>query len=171
MVMRSNKPRINKEIRFKADVRVVDESGVLIGMMPAREALAIAEERSLDLVEIAPDSRPPVCKIMDYGKFLYSTKKSMKKNKTPPMKEMKFTPNTDVNDVITKVKKIKGFLSKGSRVQAIVRFRGRQNAHPEIGVNLLNQVREMIEQEIDHVRFSIKKAERSVIMMIERVVA
>jgi len=166
--MRTNKTRINREIRFRSDIKLINENGELIGMMPVRKALSIAEDKNLDLVEIAPQARPPVCKLMDYGKFLYKTKKNMKKQKAPSMKEMKFTPNTDINDIKTKVNKIKGFLEKGSKVQATVRFKGRQNAHPEIGFNLLGEVKRMIEEEVDSIRCSIKHAERSIVMMIER---
>jgi translation initiation factor IF-3 len=166
--MRNSKTRTNREIRFRSDIRLIDEGGDLIGTMPVREALSIAEEKNLDLVEISPHARPPVCKIMDYGKFLYDTKKAIKKQKGPALKEIKFRPNTEKNDILTKTEQIKKFLSRGDRVQTVVRFKGRQNAHPEVGMNLLIAVKELIEREMDAVKFSIKKADRSIIMMIER---
>lgn len=136
-------PRINKSIRV-ASVRVVLEDGTQLGVMSSNDARAKAEEMELDLVEISPNVKPPVCKIIDYGKFKYDEKKRKnlaKKNQTKvEMKIIKLRPKTDVHDIGFKSKNARKFLEEGNKVQFEVRFRGRENAHPETGRAVLDKI-------------------------------
>jgi len=136
-------PRMNKSIRVSS-VRVVLADGTQQGIMPIAEALAKAEEMEMDLVEISPEVRPPVCKIIDYGKFLYAEKKRKnvaKKNQTKvELKQIKLRPKTDVHDIAFKSKHARKFLEEGNKVQFEVRFRGRENAHPEVGKAILDKI-------------------------------
>lgn len=108
------------------------------------EALAKAEERGLDLVEVAPNAKPPVCRIMDYGKFKYEQSKKIqearKKQTTIQIKEIKMSPRTDLHDLDVKKRRIKQFIEDGNKVKVTVKFRGRENAHPELGHTLLNEI-------------------------------
>ena len=131
---------INEEILDK-EVRLIDDEGNQLGIMSAEEALKIAEERGFDLVKIAPNSTPPVCRIMDYGKFRFAQtkkEKEAKKNQhTIEIKEVRMSPSIDTNDFNTKLKNGRKFLADGDRVKVSVRFRGREMAHTEIGAQLL----------------------------------
>ena len=131
---------INEEILDK-EVRLIDDEGNQLGIMSAEEALKIAEERGFDLVKIAPNSTPPVCRIMDYGKFRFEQtkkEKEAKKNQhTIEIKEVRMSPSIDTNDFNTKLKNGRKFLADGDRVKVSVRFRGREMAHTEIGAQLL----------------------------------
>jgi len=123
---------INGQIRDK-EVRVIGENGDQLGVMSAAEAQKLADEAGLDLVKIAPTAKPPVCKIVDYGKFKYEQarkeKEAKKKQKTIEVKEIRMSPNIDTNDLNTKISAARKFLEKGDRVKVTIRFRGRELAH------------------------------------------
>lgn len=132
---------INEQIRDK-EVRVIGEEGEQLGIMSAREALKLAEEAGVDLVKIAPTAKPPVCKIVDYGKFKYEQtrkeKEAKKKQKVVEIKEIRLSPNIDTNDLNTKVNAAKKFISKGDRVKVTLRFRGREMAHMNTSKHILD---------------------------------
>ena len=135
--------RTNYKIRVP-EVRVVDATGKMLGLMPTNKARALAEAQGLDLVEITPSAQPPICKIMDYGKFRYQEsikqKEARKNAKATQVKEIKFRSGTDTGDVDRKVKDILGFIEQGNKVKISLKFRGRENAHKELGVELINRV-------------------------------
>ncbi len=135
--------RINKEITT-GDIRLIGEGGEQLGIVSVTEAHQIAEEKQLDLVEISPYAEPPVCRLMDYGKFLYSVAKkkqeSKKKQKQIIVKEVKFRPGTDVGDYDIKVRNLVRFLDAGNKVKVTLRFRGREMAHQELGMKMLKRV-------------------------------
>ena len=137
--------QINEEILDK-EVRLIGDEGEQLGIMSAAEALRIATERELDLVKIAPGSTPPVCKIMDYGKFRFEQtkkeKEAKKNQRVIEIKEIRMSPGIDTNDFNTKLKNGQKFLSDGDRVKVSVRFRGREMAHTEIGAQLLKEFAE-----------------------------
>ena len=134
--------QINEEIRDK-EIRVIGAEGDQLGIMTSAAALALAEEKELDLVKIAPNAVPPVCKIMDYGKFRFEQlkkEKEAKKNQhVVEVKEIRMSPSIDTNDFNTKVKSAQKFLKDGNRVKVTVRFRGREMAHTSLGADLLKQ--------------------------------
>jgi len=135
--------RTNEKIRAR-EVRVIDENGEQLGVMVPFEALKMARERSLDLVEISPNAVPPVCKIQDYGKFLYEKEKSdraaRKKQKVIVIKEVKFSVNVDEHDYVTKKNMAVRFLGEGDKVKASLRFKGRQMAHRDLGYKIINRL-------------------------------
>ena len=135
--------RINDRIRAR-EVRVIDENGEQLGILPPFEALRIARERGLDLVEVSPNAVPPVCRIQDYGRFLYEKEKSeraaRKKQKVITIKEVKFSVTVDEHDYQTKKNQAIRFLNEGDKVKASLRFRGRQMAHRELGYNIINRL-------------------------------
>ncbi|MGE4443096.1 MAG: translation initiation factor IF-3 [Desulfomicrobium sp.] len=141
------KARRNKQIRAK-EIRVVGDDGNQLGIMTVPEALEQAEEKGLDLVEVAPNAKPPVCKIMDYGKYLYEEKKKSqeaKKRQTQiQVKEIKFRPHTDDHDLMTKIKHIRRFIEDGDRCKVTVFFRGREMAHKDRGQVILDRIVEMV---------------------------
>ena len=132
--------QINEEIRDK-ELRVIGDNGEQLGIMSSAQALALAEEKELDLVKIAPQAKPPVCKIMDYGKFRFEQlkreKEARKNQRVVEIKEIRMSPGIDVGDFNVKLKNAQKFLSEGNRVKVTVRFRGREMAHTEIGRDLL----------------------------------
>ncbi|MDR3563174.1 MAG: translation initiation factor IF-3 [Negativicutes bacterium] len=132
--------RINEEIRAK-DVRLNSATNEQLGIMPLREALRLAAEQQLDLVEVAPLAKPPVCRIMDYGKFRYEQQKrekeTRKKQKIVTIKEVKVRPNIEDHDFLVKLKNAQRFLQDGDKVKATVMFRGRELTHPELGRQVL----------------------------------
>ena len=134
--------QINEEITDK-EVRLIDDEGAQLGIMSADEALKIATEKELDLVKIAPGSNPPVCRIMDYGKFRFEQakkeKEAKKNQRVIEIKEIRMSPSIDTNDLNTKLKNAQKFLADGDRVKVSVRFRGREMAHTEIGEVLLKE--------------------------------
>lgn len=143
---RDNRPRetrINERIRAR-EVRLIDEEGQMLGVMPSGQALGLARERGLDLVEVSPMAMPPVCKLMDYGRFKYDQAKreseARKHQKTTELKEIRLSPRTDDHDVAVKVRKIEELLAEGDKVKLGVRFRGREMAHPELGRQLLDRI-------------------------------
>ncbi|HJB19465.1 MAG TPA: translation initiation factor IF-3 [Candidatus Bariatricus faecipullorum] len=138
---------INEQIRDR-EVRVISESGEQLGIMSAREALKLAQEAELDLVKIAPMAKPPVCKIIDYGKFRYEQsrkeKEARKKQKTVDVKEVRLSPNIDTNDLNTKVNNAKKFIQKGNKVKVTLRFRGREMAHMQQSKHILDDFAELL---------------------------
>lgn len=140
---REREPRMNKAIRI-SPIRVIDEDGSQLGVMPTYAALKLAEEKALDLVEVQANSRPPVCKIMDYGKHKFEKKKkekeAKKNQKVVEIKEMKFRPKTDKNDFEVKLSHIKRFLEEDKKVRVTVMFRGREMIHQQIGLSILEKV-------------------------------
>ncbi|WP_242494105.1 translation initiation factor IF-3 [Salipiger sp. IMCC34102] len=141
--MRDTGPRINDRIRG-TDVRLIGAEGENVGVVSPERALVMAQDAGLDLVEISPNAKPPVCKIMDFGKFKYETQKkeaeARKKQKTIEIKEIKFRPNTDDHDYGVKMKNVYKFLENGDKVKITLRFRGREMAHQELGRQLLERV-------------------------------
>jgi translation initiation factor IF-3 len=138
---------MNNEINAP-EVRLIDDKGQMLGVMPPREALAIAEGRGLDLIEIAPTAKPPTCKIMDYGKYKYEEKKkekvARKKQVTITVKEVQLRPRTDQHDLDVKLRAARRFLLEGDKVKFNMRFLGREMAHQEFGFNLLKRVGESL---------------------------
>ncbi len=136
----SNNHMINEQIRDR-EVRVIDDQGNQLGLMSSRDAQRIAKERNLDLVKIAPKAKPPVCKIIDYGKFRYEQTKKDKENKKKQtivsLKEVRMSPNIEQHDIDTKMKNGRKFLTKGDKLKISVRFRGREMAHTSIGREML----------------------------------
>ncbi len=126
-------------------MRVIDADGEQVGVMLTRDAIAKAEENGLDLVEVSPNADPPVCKIMDYGKYLYQKDKAAhaakKKQKQIQVKEIKFRPGTEDGDFQHKVRQIKGFFEEGDKVKIVVRFRGREMAHQELGMQVIERLK------------------------------
>lgn len=136
--------RINEEIQAKS-VRLTGLKGEKIGIISTIEALSKSKKEGLDLVEISPHSKPPVCKIMNYGKFLYNKTKALKeqkrKQKIIHIKEVKFRPSTDEGDYQVKLRNLNRFLNDGDKVKVTLRYRGREMAHQEIGINVLNRIK------------------------------
>jgi len=128
---------INEQIRDK-EIRLIDENGEQLGIVSSREAQKIADERKLDLVKIAPTAKPPVCRIMDYGKYKFDQakkeKEARKKQKTVDVKELRLSPSIDTHDVQVKVKKANEFLKDGDKVKISIRFRGREIGHSKVGI-------------------------------------
>ena len=138
---------INGQIRDK-EVRVIAENGDQLGVMPVKEAMKLAQEAELDLVKIAPKAQPPVCKIIDYGKYRYELarkeKEAKKKQKTVEVKEVRLSPNIDTNDLNTKAGAARKFLTKGDRVKVTLRFRGREMAHMSSSKHVLDDFADML---------------------------
>ncbi len=138
---------INEQIRDR-EVRLISESGEQLGIMSARDAYKRAQEAGLDLVKIAPTAKPPVCKIIDYGKYKYELarkeKEARKKQKTIDVKEIRLSPNIDTNDLNTKVSAARKFISKGDKVKVSLRFRGREMAHVQSSKYILDEFAEQL---------------------------
>ncbi|MEC7237554.1 MAG: translation initiation factor IF-3 [Pseudomonadota bacterium] len=161
-------PRINGAIR-SPQVRCIDPDGNQLGILDTREAIAKAEDFGLDLVEVQPNAEPPVCKILDYGKFKYEAQKraneARKKQKTIDVKEIKFRPNIDEHDYQVKMRNMTKFLNGGDKVKVTLRFRGREMAHQELGANVLARVREETE-ELAKVEAMPKMEGRQMVMVL-----
>ena len=138
-------PRANRDIRGVRDVQLIDQDGQNRGVVAFFDALKLAEDAGLDLVEIAPNSEPPVCKILDYGKFRFNEQKKQaearKKQKVIEVKEVKLRPGIDDHDYDVKMRAMKGFFEDGDKVKVTLRFRGREMAHQDIGMRVLDRVR------------------------------
>ena len=138
---------INEQIRDR-EVRLISQDGEQLGIMSAREAMKIAMEAELDLVKIAPGAKPPVCKIIDYGKYKYEQtrkeKEAKKKQRTVEIKEVRLSPNIDKNDLNTKVNNARKFISKGNKVKVTLRFRGREMAHVQQSRHILDDFAELL---------------------------
>ena len=139
---------INEQIRDK-EVRLIGVNGEQLGIMPAKDALRLAREAELDLVKVAPAAKPPVCKIIDYGKFRYEMarkeKEAKKKQKIIEVKEVRLSPNIDVNDLNTKTNAARKFLEKGNKVKVTLRFRGREMAHMNASRHILEDFAKSLE--------------------------
>ena len=143
--------RINEEIRIR-EVRVTDVNGEQLGIMLTKDALRLAEEQHLDLVEVAPKARPPVCRIMDFGKYRYEQQKrdkeARKKQKVITVKEVKIRPNIEQHDFEVKLKNAQRFIEDGDKVKVTVMFRGRELSHPEIGNAVLDKMAKALEESV-----------------------
>ena len=161
-------PRINEEIRAR-ELRVVGPENEQIGIMSGREALALAEEKHLDLVEIAPNAKPPVARIMNYGKYRYEQQKrekeAKKKQKIVTLKEVKLRPHIEDHDFYVKMKAAQRFLDEGSKVKVTIMFRGREMSHPELGEKLLIRFADEL-KEVAHVEKAPKIEGRNMTMVI-----
>ena len=159
---------INEQIRDK-EVRVISESGEQLGIMSAKDAMKLAMEAELDLVKIAPTAKPPVCKIVDYGKFRYEQarkeKDAKKKQKTVEVKEVRLSPNIDTNDLNTKMNNAKKFIAKGNKVKVSLRFRGREMAHMSAIKHVLDDFADML-KEVANVEKAPKVEGRSMTMFL-----
>lgn len=137
-------PRVNEDIRVP-QVRLIDKDGEMIGVLSARDALLRAYDVGLDLVEISPNAVPPVCKILDFGKFKYEQQKkaneARKRQKVVEIKEIKVRPNIDDHDYDVKMRAAKGFIEEGDKVKVTLRFRGREMAHQDLGAKVLERIR------------------------------
>ena len=148
LTISKNDLQINEQIRDN-EIRVVSADGEQLGVMSAKEAQDIAYEKGMDLVKIAPQAKPPVCKIIDYGKYKYEQtrkeKEAKKKQKTVEIKEVRLSPNIDTNDLNTKVNNAKKFISKGNKVKVTLRFRGREMAHVQQSKHILDDFAKQLE--------------------------
>jgi translation initiation factor IF-3 len=160
--------RVNERIRVES-VRLIDAEGNQLGVVSSREALAMAQAQDLDLVEIAPTANPPVCRIMDYGKFKFDeaqkAKESRRKTQNVGVKEMKYRPKIGPGDFDTKTRLVERFLSEGHKVKVTIMFRGRESAHPELGKKILDRI---VERVADHgkVESAAKLDGRNMIMVL-----
>ena len=138
-------PRANRDIRGVREVQLIDEGGQNRGVMPFLDALRAAEDTGLDLVEIAPNSTPPVCKLLDYGRYRFNEQKKQaearKKQKTVEVKEIKLRPGIDDHDYDVKMRAMRSFFEEGNKVKVTLRFRGREMAHQDLGLRVLGRVR------------------------------
>ena len=143
--------RINEQITIDP-IRLLDNDGKMLGVVSLKTGLEKAEEVGLDLVEVSPNAKPPVCKIIDYGKFKYAAQKkaagAKKKQKTIDVKEVKFRPNIDTHDYEVKMRSVKKFLDSGDKVKVTMRFRGREMSHQDIGVRVLERIREELSDSV-----------------------
>ena len=141
--------QINEDIRDK-EVRLISEEGEQMGIMSATEALKISKEKNLDLVKIAPMANPPVCKIMDYGKFRFEKakreKEQRKNQKTIETKEIRLSLNIDTHDFNTKINQAKRFIADGNKLKVSIRFRGREMAHPELGLTIMQRAADALDE-------------------------
>ena len=161
-------PRTNQDIRVPR-VLLIDQFGEKQGEMPTTAALEAAEEAGLDLVEIVPNANPPVCKILDYGKFRFQEQKkkneARKRQKVVELKEIKLRPNIDQHDYDVKARAMTRFFEEGDKVKVTLRFRGREMAHPELGMKLLNKVQADFD-EVAKVEYAPRMEGRQMIMIL-----
>lgn len=161
-------PRSNKDIA-SPDVQLIDAEGTNHGTVRIETALDMAQQAGLDLVEIAPNSKPPVCKILDLGKYKYHAQKkaaeARKRQKTIEVKEIKMRPNIDTHDYEVKMRSVQKFLEEGDKVKVTMRFRGREMAHQNIGLELLNKVRDEME-ELSKVESTPRAEGRQMVMVL-----
>jgi translation initiation factor IF-3 len=161
-------PRVNREIDARS-IRLVGPEGEMIGVVTLREGLVMAEEAGLDLVEVSPNADPPVCKILDYGKFKFEAQKkkneARKKQKVIEVKEIKLRPNIDDNDYDVKMRAMRKFLGEGDKVKVTLRFRGRELAHQDLGFKVLERVRTELE-DLGKVEQLPKMEGRQMVMVI-----
>jgi translation initiation factor IF-3 len=167
-IVREAQVRINRAIRVK-EVRVIDPEGKQLGILPIFEALRVAANYELDLVEVSPKSEPPVCRIMDYGKFKYQQQKkahdAKKKQAVVHIKEVKMRPKTEEHDFEFKLRHIERFLKEGNKIKVTVVFRGRELAHPDLGRNVVNRIIEGT-KEIGKVEQEAKFEGRNFVMIL-----
>ena len=166
--VRDTGPRVNDRIRAP-EIRLIGAEGENLGVVHPAKAMDLAEEAGLDLVEISPNANPPVCKIMDYGKFKYETQKkeaeARKKQKIIEIKEVKFRPGTDTHDYDVKMRNVYKFLENGDKVKVTLRFRGREMAHQDLGRELLQRIAEDV-KEHGKIENMPKMEGRQMVMMI-----
>lgn len=166
--MSQDELRVNDRIRI-SPVRLITEDGEQVGIIATDEARAIAEERGLDLVEVAPNSRPPVCRIMDYGKYKYEqarkAREAKRKQHVIHIKEIKLRPKIEEHDFGFKMRHALRFLEEGDKVKFTLRFRGRENTHPELGERVLNRVKETVD-ELAVVEADIRREGRVMTMVV-----
>lgn len=152
MIISKDSLRVNEEIRVR-EVRVVSDTGEQLGIMLAREAIRLAGEQQLDLVEVAPTAKPPVCRIMDFGKFKYEQQKrdkeTKKKQKIVSLKEVKLRPGIEDHDFDVKLKNAQRFLADGDKVKVTIMFRGRELSHPELGRQLLIKMADILKETVN----------------------
>jgi translation initiation factor IF-3 len=164
----SKQQRVNEMIRAR-EVRVISPDGEQLGIMPANDALQLAEEKGLDLVEVAPDAKPPVCRIMDFGKYKYQQSKRLqqakKKQKVISIKEIKLRPKTEEHDYQYKTKHIRRFLQDGHKAKVTIMFRGREMAHVDLGRRILDRIAVDLE-EVGTVEQSPKQEGRNMTMVL-----
>ncbi|MFD1058214.1 translation initiation factor IF-3 [Paracoccus fistulariae] len=165
---RDTGPRVNERIRV-SEIRLIGPDGENVGVVPPSVGLEMAQEAGLDLVEISPNATPPVCKVMDLGKFKYEQQKreaeARKKQKVIEVKEIKFRPGTDIHDYDVKMRSVMKFLEAGDKVKVTLRFRGREMAHQDLGLELLNRVKDDV-GEAGKVEAMPKLEGRQMVMMI-----
>jgi translation initiation factor IF-3 len=165
----AQKNRINEDITAK-EVRLIDIDGEQAGIVSLKEAQAMADDAGVDLVEISPNAEPPVCKVMDYGKFIFEKSKELKeqkkKQKQIQVKEIKFRPGTDEGDYQVKLRNLRKFLEAGDKAKITIRFRGREMAHQEIGIELLNRVKADLEDVSQVESFPNRVEGRQMVMMM-----
>jgi len=159
---------LNEDIREK-EIRVIDADGSMLGLLSSREALRLAEEKELDLVMISPNANPPVCKIMDFGKYIYEQskkeKEAKKKQKVVNVKEIRFSPQIEEHDVSIKANNARKFLLDGDKVKVTVRFRGREADYSHIGQKILKRFAEMLE-DVCNIEKPAKLEGRNMIMIL-----
>ena len=165
----AQKNRINEDITAK-EVRLIGIDGEQAGIVSLKEAQAMADDAGVDLVEISPNAEPPVCKVMDYGKFIFEKSKELKeqkkKQKQIQVKEIKFRPGTDEGDYQVKLRNLRKFLEAGDKAKITIRFRGREMAHQEIGIELLNRVKADLEDVAQVESFPNRVEGRQMVMMM-----
>ncbi|MBF0373118.1 MAG: translation initiation factor IF-3 [Alphaproteobacteria bacterium] len=164
-------PRVNNEIDVRS-IRLIDEDGEMVGVVSLRDGLDRAREAGLDLVEVSPNADPPVCKILDFGKFKYETQKkkneARKKQKVIEVKEIKLRPNIDDNDYQVKMRSMKKFLEEGDKVKVTLRFRGREMAHQDLGLKVLDRVRAELDEFAKVEQFPRVEGRQMVMVMAPR---
>jgi len=165
---KSDEIRVNEMIDAKS-VRVISDDGSQMGILPTHEAIEFANEKGLDLVEVAPTADPPVCRVMDYGKYKYKTSKkeqeTRKKGKAFQLKEIKVRPNTDEHDLEFKIRNLKKFLQKKDKVKITLMFKGRELTYKNAGIELLNRIAEEVKEE-GNIDQEIKQEGRNMTMLI-----
>ena len=170
-VANSNEPRVNEKIRIR-EVRLIDDTGRQVGVVPTDRAMAMAREAGRDLVEVSPDSRPPVAKIMDYGKYKYERRKqqqeSRKKSHTVQVKEVRLRPKTDKHDFDVKLGRARQFLLDGDKVQINMMFRGRELAHLEVGRQVVDRFAQALDDLAKMERPPIFEGKRMTCLMTKR---
>lgn len=168
-IARTNKTRLNSQIRT-TPVRLIDSEGEQVGIVPIEAALEAAEEVGLDLAEIAPSARPPVCRIMDWGKHLYdkqkADKEARKKQHTVEVKELKFRPRTEEHDLEFKLRNALKFLDQGNKVKITIRYRGRELRQPQVGHDLMDEIAERVSDHAEVVSRQRRLEGRQISMML-----
>lgn len=164
-------PRVNEQIGVPR-IRLIDETGDNVGVVARDEALERAANAGLDLVEISPNADPPVCKILDYGRFKYEDQKkkneARKKQKVIEVKEIKLRPNIDEHDYDVKMRAIERFIAEGDKVKVTMRFRGREMVHQELGLNVLNRVRDQFAEETKVEQFPRVEGRQMIMILAPR---
>jgi translation initiation factor IF-3 len=147
---KSDEPRVNGQIT-SGSIRLVDHNGNMLGVVSVSEGIRLAEQANLDLVEVSPNANPPVCKILDYGKYKYEAQKkaheARKKQKVIQIKEIKLRPTIDKHDLDIKIRNVIGFIEEGDKVRITLRFRGREMDHQELGMQVLERVQEALKEQ------------------------